>query len=74
VEQLRATLQDDQPCPVCGALEHPYSHADDALQAMLASLQDQVLACRANLRGNGTAGSAQGGAGRIRARTGADGY
>ena len=52
VEQLRATLQDDQPCPVCGALEHPYSHADDALQAMLASLQDQILACRAGLRGN----------------------
>ncbi|MGK5062143.1 AAA family ATPase [Janthinobacterium sp. LB3P112] len=52
VEQLRATLQDEQPCPVCGALEHPYSHADDALQAMLASLQDDVLACRAQARGN----------------------
>ncbi|MDN2712392.1 AAA family ATPase [Janthinobacterium sp. SUN118] len=52
VEQLRATLQDDQPCPVCGALEHPYSHADDALQAMLASLQDEVLACRTQARGN----------------------
>ncbi|KAB0332181.1 AAA family ATPase [Janthinobacterium sp. PLB04] len=52
VEQLRATLQDEQPCPVCGALEHPYSHADDALQAMLASLQDEVLACRAQARGN----------------------
>ena len=52
VEQLRANLQDDQPCPVCGALEHPYSHADDALQAMLASLQDQVLACRTQARGN----------------------
>src|SRR5450830_731645 len=52
VEQLRATLQDEQPCPVCGALEHPYSHADDALQAMLASLQDEVLACRMQARGN----------------------
>ncbi|MDX8123856.1 AAA family ATPase [Janthinobacterium sp. GMG2] len=52
VEQLRANLQDDQPCPVCGALEHPYSHADDALQAMLASLQDDVLACRTQVRGN----------------------
>jgi len=52
VEQLRATLQDEQPCPVCGALEHPYSHADDALQAMLASLQDEVLACRSQARGN----------------------
>ncbi|MDN2699898.1 AAA family ATPase [Janthinobacterium sp. SUN073] len=52
VEQLRANLQDDQPCPVCGALEHPYSHADHALQAMLASLQDEVLACRTQARGN----------------------
>ncbi|PVX35606.1 AAA family ATPase [Janthinobacterium sp. 78] len=55
VEQLRATLQDEQPCPVCGALEHPYTHAghaDDALQAMLASLQDEVLACRMQARGN----------------------
>ncbi|MBW3501532.1 AAA family ATPase [Janthinobacterium sp. NKUCC08_JDC] len=52
VEQLRANLQNEQPCPVCGALEHPYSHADDALQAMLASLQDDVLACRTQARGN----------------------
>ncbi|MGK5010670.1 AAA family ATPase [Janthinobacterium sp. MDB2-8] len=55
VEQLRATLQDEQPCPVCGALEHPYTHAghaDNALQAMLASLQDEVLACRTQARSN----------------------
>ncbi|WP_035817325.1 AAA family ATPase [Janthinobacterium sp. RA13] len=55
VEQLRANLQDEQPCPVCGALEHPYIHAghvDEALQAMLASLQDEVLACRTQARGN----------------------
>ncbi|PLY43316.1 exonuclease SbcC [Janthinobacterium sp. ROICE36] len=52
VEQLRATLQDEQPCPVCGALDHPYSHADHALQAMLASLQDEVLACRTQSRSN----------------------
>ncbi|MGK5048024.1 AAA family ATPase [Janthinobacterium sp. GB4P2] len=55
VEQLRATLQDEQPCPVCGALEHPYiyaGHADNALHAMLASLQDEVLVCRTQARSN----------------------
>jgi len=25
-EQFRALLQDDQPCPVCGALEHPWKN------------------------------------------------
>ena len=24
--RLRAALQDDQPCPVCGSLEHPFEH------------------------------------------------
>lgn len=30
VEELRAQLQDDQPCPVCGSNEHPY-HQPEAL-------------------------------------------
>ncbi|WP_213877422.1 AAA family ATPase [Pseudomonas sp. dw_358] len=30
VEELRAQLQDEQPCPVCGSLEHPY-HQPEAL-------------------------------------------
>ncbi|MFM2086453.1 MAG: hypothetical protein RLZZ237_1322, partial [Pseudomonadota bacterium] len=46
-EQLRANLAIDTPCPVCGALEHPYSHQDPVSRAMLASLQDDVQACRA---------------------------
>ena len=30
VEQLRAQLQAEQPCPVCGSVEHPY-HQPEAL-------------------------------------------
>ena len=35
VEELRAQLQDEQPCPVCGSLEHPY-HQPEALLENLA--------------------------------------
>ncbi|KQV79879.1 exonuclease SbcC [Massilia sp. Root351] len=52
VEKLRATLQDDQPCPVCGAEEHPYRHDDGALAAMHASLQGEVTRCREQLQKN----------------------
>ncbi|TWI62479.1 exonuclease SbcC [Pseudoduganella lurida] len=45
VEQLRATLQDDTPCPVCGSVEHPY-HGNDRLRAMLDALRGQVDAAR----------------------------
>jgi len=44
-ETLRASLQDDQPCPVCGALEHPYALHSVQADAMLKAL-------RANLDGN----------------------
>ena len=33
-EQWRAQLQDQQPCPVCGATDHPYAHAHPAAQAL----------------------------------------
>jgi len=36
LESLRAELSDDQPCPLCGATDHPYaSHAPDADVAAL---------------------------------------
>ncbi|MGE8407866.1 MAG: AAA family ATPase [Pseudomonas sp.] len=35
VEELRGQLQDEQPCPVCGSLEHPY-HQPEALLENLA--------------------------------------
>jgi DNA repair protein SbcC/Rad50 len=46
IENLRATLQADMPCPVCGATTHPYTTDNPQLHAMLASLQAQVQDCR----------------------------
>ncbi len=39
VEELRAQLQDDQPCPVCGSAEHPW-HQPEALLLALAGHDD----------------------------------
>ena len=52
VEDLRASLADDEPCPVCGSAEHPYQHQDARLHAMLATLRDEVQRCRTLLREN----------------------
>lgn len=46
VEALRAALEPDAPCPVCGATEHPYTTDNPQLHAMLASLQAEVAGCR----------------------------
>jgi exonuclease SbcC len=61
VEELRATLEDDTPCPVCGAHEHPYRDdgRQDVLRTMLANLRHEVAQCRAQLRGNEAAQAAQ---------------
>jgi len=34
VEELRAQLQDEQPCPVCGSTEHPYHQPEALLQSL----------------------------------------
>lgn len=52
VESLRASLEDDTPCPVCGAHEHPYRHNDGPLQAMLGGLQAEVSRCRQQMEAN----------------------
>ena len=46
VLQLRARLEDDAPCPVSGATEHPYQHQDPRLEGMLVELQAEVARCR----------------------------
>ena len=49
-QTLRVHLQDAQPCPVCGGLEHPYaSHSpvvDNVLRTLQANLAQQRLALR----------------------------
>lgn len=34
VEELRAQLQDEQPCPVCGSPDHPYHQPETLLQSL----------------------------------------
>ncbi|WP_374363308.1 AAA family ATPase [Pseudoduganella danionis] len=52
VQDLRATLEDGQPCAVCGATEHPYHHDDSRLLSMLAGLESEVAHWRQQVEAN----------------------
>lgn len=41
IEKLRQSLVEDQPCLVCGSLNHPYQNDDPALSKALFELQQQ---------------------------------
>ena len=50
VEQLRERLQPEQPCPVCGSVEHPYHAPEALLQALSAHDDDEEQRARAALK------------------------
>ncbi|WP_348696562.1 AAA family ATPase [Duganella fentianensis] len=52
VQDLRATLEDGQPCAVCGATEHPYHHDDSRLLSLLAGLETEVTHWRQQVEAN----------------------
>jgi len=49
VEALRAALEPNTPCPVCGALEHPWATQDPGLRGALKALEADVTASRQTL-------------------------
>ena len=46
VEQLRAGLEPDAACPVCGALDHPYATHEPGLRAALEALRAEATQAR----------------------------
>ncbi|MET0981306.1 MAG: AAA family ATPase [Telluria sp.] len=52
VEDLRAALVEDEPCPVCGSEAHPYAHQDERLHAVFDMLRAQLAERRAAVQDN----------------------
>ncbi len=46
VETLRESLETGSPCPVCGALDHPYVTGDAPSHALLMAFKNEVAQCR----------------------------
>lgn len=42
VQAMRASLQDQSPCPVCGSREHPYAETDPVIASLLSKLKDKA--------------------------------
>ncbi len=49
-EQFRQLLSKDQPCPVCGALEHPWSDDDNTRAKLPAFFNEQITAQSARVQ------------------------
>ncbi len=49
VEALRDQLRPDQPCPVCGSTEHPFSVAEHLIDALNSDDEEQEKSARRNV-------------------------
>ena len=42
LSEYRSQLKEDEPCPLCGSLEHPYAEQHPAVEGMLHSLRQRL--------------------------------
>ena len=50
VEKLRANLQPDNECPVCGSTRHPFAHGQHPFKQQLAAMEQEVTHCQTQRR------------------------